>query len=403
MKLDISRQSNTENEAVVGDNRRRENDNLARRRENDNLARLDSAILLQLNQIKSKYLTFQEFYALYEKVGAYSMTSTLMDDDLTQPERALSHLLSQASSTYTIAQVHGKILHRMDDSSLYWCLERMPGNRRIQLAMTTSTTTAPTLHAADSDKIRLAIMQQRADTATKQKEETGARPKRALLLTDNPEIDALIQPGMTIDERVQARATAKHHKIGESNHMDTADADNNGYDKEWLLHVADALWQYSNAVIARHERQQQTITSNTLLALTLKSTVLFLSRTLKCCNSSKSVGGATSRGDKTSRRQIVATISELCQLTPEWIRVDAAKDDTIWLTPTAYKQARTNLSGRSFFQKKVPMNLKLPPASEKVPFLSGYRQLAGIEWLVEPVVAVDSNQVAPRQSKKPRK
>lgn len=177
-----------------------------------------------------------------------------------------------------------------------------------------------------------------------------------------------IHAGMTLEERVRARAAANQSR--QSNALTTASAaaaaasdkkdDEASSASALLLAYADALWSHARYIMSRYQsslryRMSSPATKKTTVTncciMTLKDVVDVLSRTT---TNQRAAAAAT-------RRQMVDAVQQLSQLAPEWIiltdpeggagkgsmegRPRLSKQTTVWIKPVEYGVIRARLGG----------------------------------------------------------
>lgn len=181
---------------------------------------------------------------------------------------------------------------------------------------------------------------------------------------------SILQPGMTLEERVRARAEANQQQRQEAmlprgsvaGQTDIVSATATAaaataVDRTWLVRIADALWQHSRHILTRQERFQSSLqqqrnqkqqqqkhnnrsakplepsivsltgrpmaaVASACISLTLQDAVRYLGSTNSvAAHVVTSTNPSTGTSPPSVRRQLVVAIQELCHLVPLWITV----------------------------------------------------------------------------------
>lgn len=229
-------------------------------------------------------------------------------------------------------------------SETSWCLAPLPvsGSRLMALQRGASSTTPE-------------IDQALASVRTSSKARV-ALPKRAPSAAKKVPTSVLIRPGMTIDERVAARAAAKVQQQA----LSAGQPQDNCLDSSWLVRIADALWQHSRSIADRQARLSagRRTLSNTPCSSTLMDVLDYLSRSL-------GQQAATNQVEKTSRRQLVAALQEIAKTAGDWLQIhsetaEISKNSTVWIYPSQFKAARAKLMGQPLPKEATERPLKRP-------------------------------------------
>ena len=136
--------------------------------------------------------------------------------------------------------------------------------------------------------------------------------------------EPVILPGMTVEERVRARAEAKREW---RDRVEDANSKKQGTlasaDRTWLLRVADALWHHSSTVLSNQRRfasPRRRMNRSMRFDMTIRDAVMTLRRSLSKSSSMASFSGGEST--TVSKREIANALQELEEIAPEWIRIE---------------------------------------------------------------------------------
>lgn len=336
------------------------------------LSRAEAA--LHVNRIRrgpSKWtaeglLKFDDFYWLSRQLSLVDTplnhTSNVDPDGLLLPERLLCDLVCVGSpSLYQVVQNNDKEL----------CLKMVEfkGNRVValrQLMQSTQVNEVVKRHAVK------AILEHRSmsekqdmtphDTAANNKngEATASVPQKVIL-------EPFLLQGMTLEDRVQARAHARHQREAEATAKNKS-GDHADYSS--LLRLADAMWSHSRRSLGRESRRNNPTTKTRRFSMTVQQVVKLFAGSLVSSSSSRT---AQLHREKATRSEMLQALSELQRLVPEWISFSSqnlAKDTLVWLSPTAdFASVRTKLGApkntthvKQSLDTKKPARVSLSPA-----------------------------------------
>ena len=183
-----------------------------------------------------------------------------------------------------------------------------------------------------------------------------ASPKKVIL-------EPFIFEGMSLEDRVQARAGARQQREAEA----ALKIKSGKPDYSSLLRLADAMWSHSRHV----QRRQSPNTPKSTLAvrpfsMTVKQVVQLFSASLVSFSCSKT---AQLHREKATRKEMLQALGDLQKLVPEWISFSSTnltKDTIVWLSCTAdFTLVRTKLGAPKNFKKeslqKAPARVSLSP------------------------------------------
>ncbi|GKY93080.1 hypothetical protein MPSEU_000276300 [Mayamaea pseudoterrestris] len=322
---------------------------------NDDLRKVDSAIQmrLKLNRALQGRLTFDDFYSLLRKAEVERPRLELVgenDEELDTSERLLFEFLAVLSpSLYKI--YHGRNIFR--DNNLSWFLESTfagTSQKRNDELSHCLRSRASTASSESKLSIIEAIKDHRGEVQAQTAGHNGSTgPSLDNVLQIDSRATNLIRPGMTIDERVQARATAKRLRTEEFKLVESDD----GTRRSFLIQLANGLWQHSSFILTKRQKIMspgRKATMQSSLILTLQDAVESLKRTMTVSSSTM-----VNRGESVTKRQLVNALEDLARIAPEFIVISSeygnksgnkvTKNSTVWLNPSKFKSARAKLSG----------------------------------------------------------
>jgi len=202
---------------------------------------------------------------------------------------------------------------------------------------------------------------------------SSSRETKAETAYADDDSGSAIVPGMTIDERVQARARAKR-RYDEQEAAESNNAGNGGgtaaIDRNWLIRLADALWIYSTSIVKTQQKLSPRRHENALgpCIVTVQDLLAHLCRSLATTAGSRTsvhAAAAASKGEKTSKREIANSVLQMQELVPDFVSLkDRAskgtavftKDATLWIFPEHYHAARRELSGQPPLDDKTRLS-----------------------------------------------
>jgi hypothetical protein len=260
-------------------------------------------------------------------------TTPSVDDDwkmittLTEEERLLYHLLAVTSpELFRLCSVPEHQLHAWTTDSNkqkdILCVEALDLSRASWNELLDTRRRRSIIEDWKlDDKILQAILEHRTTVAAAAADAVPTQRRQHSTKADGEQRqqaaldDFLIRPGMTIDERVRARAGARDRELYQQEQTKRA-----GPDPEWLVQLADALWTLAHQ---QKLKQQQMGNPRNSYKITLKDAVLELR------SSMRDATHASSR----SKREVVEGIVELHRRCPNWINIhknhigDGSKND----------------------------------------------------------------------------
>ena len=313
-----------------------------------NLVQVETALQIHTAKSSTKMVPLPSFFDLAGKIslsGMYALGEIESKDvgDLSLQEKLLSDLLGVASpALYRLRKSDGAA--RRD----FWSLELVPfdGNRLLELHRL-SKEEISSLDEQTKANLDEAIKYCREYAAKSAKTPTKKKKRSLPSAAEVVRVDeSLILPGMTVEQRVRARAQAKR-KHQESQHSSSAGP--KPLDNVWLVRLADALWSHASDILLRQASFQRA--GGKVCTLTLQDAVSVLRQSLP---------GET-------RRKIVQGILDVKELVPEWISLSDStteleklpKTTTVWLKPAEYKIHRSQLMGQEPAMKRLKSPLLL--------------------------------------------
>ena len=186
---------------------------------------------------------------------------------------------------------------------------------------------------------------------------TAAHPAEKQNIKVTADDSTIIQPGMTVEERVRARANAKRkfqEEEEEKLSQTTTDlSKDNG--RSCLVRLADALWSHASSILQRQARfqspQRSITTTTTTTTTTRKAAAAATLAPSHCSLTLKDVIQFLRQSSSIpfNKRKIAEGIQELHRIVPEWIVLSnpasLSPDTTVWLNPAEYKTIRYRLTG----------------------------------------------------------
>lgn len=324
------------------------------------LTRAETA--LHINRIRrgpSKWtsdgvLKLDDFYTLSRQLSLVDtpMNSKQEDPDgLAPPERLLCDLVCVGSpSLYQMVQNDNK----------EWCLKMMEFKGNRVMALRQQIMESSNVDVAKRDALIKAIMDHRG-MSTKQKVPKNHAKENKVTSPQKVILEPFIFQGMTLEDRIQARADAREQREAEA----TAKSKSDAPDHSHLLRLADAMWSHSRHTLRRESRNNQT----RRFSLTVKQVVKLFAGSLVSSSSSRT---AQLHREKATRSEMLEALLELQKLVPEWISFSSknlAKDTLVWLSPTAdFASVRSKLGApknthvkQSLVTKKFAARVSLSP------------------------------------------
>ena len=381
-------------------------------------AQWNAAALMQLEvslqhwfrRHKKTSMTLEEFYALVKKLD-WSQTKTKEEEDAKDSDdrekevpfnniSAANNTKSSDTKTQTKSHPHDLQVRGLSWAERLWhdlicaaadpaltnplyklhvatgTLERLP-HTGDQLRGILSSSTA-TLHKSYSHIVRKMLerhskLKDSEETAKKQSQQaTAAAQQQTAQIVTAPKA-AIITAGMTVDERVRARAKAKRdHEQFLEERVQREPPRATDVDKTWMIQLADALWHHARTRLQRQNyRLPSKCASNSLLYPRASKT----KNTKSSNNNSRCVMTfadviqtiAKSRLGEASATQIAKALTELEGYNnPKWIvvmkeyKTDASGGcpsksktsfqwsrtaTTVFITPDNYPAVRSQLTG----------------------------------------------------------
>jgi hypothetical protein len=160
--------------------------------------------------------------------------------------------------------------------------------------------------------------------------------------------NVIIEPGMTLEERVRARAAQRDQallKVDQNKDKDEATD---------LVKITDALFSYARLVLRRSSRKQLLRQNNHKKEEEESSTAVFVFQDL------------LSSMPNTSRKELSAILKSITHECPGWIRWanpsnykkqdGISKKATVWLETGDYKRVRAKLNGEAPPPQHTPTN-----------------------------------------------
>jgi hypothetical protein len=204
-------------------------------------------------------------------------------------------------------------------------------------------------------------------------------------------IQPIITQGMTVDQRVHARAKAKQEQLrlqeeGEQPHnQETNNNLHNNNDRQWTILLADALWTHARSILARQNSSiPNKLASNSLLMHhhTTTNQQKRPSKSTKCVITFKDVVATISKSHvgEASSVQIAKALAELETFSPKFVVIikggpeisqhkNKSKNNnklfkwhpttTIYVAPDNYPAVRSQLTG-------IPMPTTTTQHSKKI-------------------------------------
>ena len=165
-----------------------------------------------------------------------------------------------------------------------------------------------------------------------------------------------LRHNMSLEERVQVRASARERWEQNKVHLDSS------VDRFALLRLADALWSYSRHILLRQTQIQATSPTRNKISAT-KACVMTMKDIVNNFAGSFAPSQASTsnliKGEKATKKQVVDAIRELHQLAPDWIFYsdhELTKSTTVWIKQIEYQAIRTKLGA----PKTSPTQLHSP-------------------------------------------
>lgn len=328
-------------------------------------------------------LRLDDFYVLCRQLSLVEVPKAASEEDadgLSLPERLLCDLVCVSSpSLYQLVQ--------NDDND--WCLQMVhyQGNRLSGLGRLMMR---PEVDVAKRDATLKTILEHRmVSQKRKVEQETPVTPLDTEETRPSPQKviqEPFIRDGMSLEERVRARAAARQQREADASSKNRSDKP----DYSSLLRLADAMWSHSRRNI---RRQSQIFSmSSAPFSMTVKDVVRTFAGSLVTSSSRT----AQLHREKATRTEMLQALRDLQQVVPEFISFSSSpnkplsKDTTVWLSTTVdISSVRTKLGApKSSSQTKRPLETKKAPARVS---------------LSPPTVATKDDATTPSPSKKQRR
>lgn len=382
---------------------------------NDHLLCLDRFLILHFKKHCTSLISLDDFDVVASKVLAQiRSTDAAIDGDGGKPalskvpdnlleytgdERLLYHLIAATSPVlYRLRQVSASEMHAWStETRLVWCLEAMPFEGTNRKQVLTKLLEQQSIATSNRNSILRAI-QDRRKSRDQLKTKTLPRMIEATSKTTNP-LEVLIRPGMTVEQRVRARAAVK--KKDDASRKEAAiangrDSSTSSVDREWLVRLADTLWLFASNQMTSQIRFHSTSQTSTSCSVALKDIVTMLRNSLTTGKTLGLKSMSVSKGERASKRQVIDAVIELQTRFPDWINVtDPADGKTLSqeanlrINAVEYTPIRVQLTGtlrsrsaKSAVMKKRPgTNSILHPRNpfEKKPTLASTAKLAAAQ------------------------
>lgn len=332
----------------------------------EHLVQLESALQLYFAQPRvvgllrsTDSLTLDDFYAFTRKLSLPPRGAGANEEQFNSDEKKeevhkqdqLYDLDEMESLLFQLLCVSSPVLYRLVSANdgkdtkdkCSWCLEMtLTSENRLQRLRTLikERNARESQTNAQAQIFLQAIQRHRQHRDTRQREKSSATTASSTAAQSSEkdiEVKDIVQPGMTIEERVRARANAKR-KVQQEEENSRTTVSNEG-DRSWLVRLADALWTHASSILQRKARFQsprESIATPTATpahcCLTLKDVISFLRKTMPL-----------------NKRKLAEGIQELHRIVPEWIFLSdptsLSPDTTVWLNPAEYKTIRHRLTG----------------------------------------------------------
>jgi hypothetical protein len=167
---------------------------------------------------------------------------------------------------------------------------------------------------------------------------------RTIPLKGPSTLDALLGAGMTLEERVRARAAIVKRQ-DDASKLSTA---NDNGQAAMLVRLADVLWAYTNTLRTRRLHKTEAPLQSCRVQLQDLVAVLQASLVQRGTKSSKQASMHACKGEKVAKRQIVEALATLQTRFPNWIVMAAkenplAKDSMVRINAIGYAEIRQEL------------------------------------------------------------
>ena len=317
---------------------------------------------------KKKIMSLKEFFALARKLDYRKSNANDDNDnnkkpepaylalvhDLTMEERLLHDLLCVASDP-SVKEPLYKI--HFDGNQLELIPHTAEQLRRL-------LATSAILDEAWSKKIVQMIVKYHSD---KEEENNQQRKKMTSSQASTPSTKVRLTKGMTIDERVRAKAQARqqHEVLMQERQKEDPQAKLIN-DKTWSIKLADALWSHARIVLQRQNYNvPNKLAANSLL--NPRASNQQTQRSLRCVMSFREIVQTISKSrlGEASAVQIAKSLAMMEAMSPQWIQIKFGKTNdckpksfkwcqkttTVFVIPDNYVKVRSQLTGQPLPQE----------------------------------------------------
>ena len=278
----------------------------------DALVSLFGALQMHVVTRKSNVLSLDDFYLLARKCSSTIPRIVDHTEDLLHPELMLHEAFVCASPS---------LLRVRDDDKTIEVVSRTNVIAELrELCQSTS------IDMSRSDSILRLIREHRKEREAVLKKPTSEPEQKS---HEQP----IIREGMTIEERVEARAQARTQL------QDVAVPVQSSRDREWLVQLADALWSHSRTILSQKKRWHSARTTPRCV-LTLLDSFAVLGKV------------ESKQTDRATKRQVVEALEEISRVVPDFLQLLPGskglldRDTTVLLHSVSFGSIRDRLLGK---------------------------------------------------------
>jgi hypothetical protein len=328
---------------------------------------LDRYIVLALKQRRTNRLTLDECFVLARHALAHLRSSSTSDsniaegatqglaisgdlDGLKEEERFIYDLLVAVSpEVYRSARYPCKgVQSGAVECRAVWYLEAVAFDSDTQrLRELTKLLQQEPIKKDRADFAWKVIQGNRGSSRNRNPTSPSIRSSagaRTIPLKGPSTLDALLGAGMTLEERVRARAAIVKRQ-DDASKLSTA---NDNGQAAMLVRLADVLWAYTNTLRTRRLHKTEAPLQSCRVQLQDLVAVLQASLVQRGTKSSKQASMHACKGEKVAKRQIVEALATLQTRFPNWIVMAAkenplAKDSMVRINAIGYAEIRQEL------------------------------------------------------------